>query len=86
LSQLKPQGSAYQLEIVNFLQLFLNLQIVPGVIQTLSSLDMAFLAGVTNAEHPLWNRTISNPSGEKLLELFDINYFQTSVPHTKVMT
>jgi hypothetical protein len=33
------------------------------------------LAGDLNAKHPLWNSEVSNPSGEKLLDLFDINEF-----------
>jgi hypothetical protein len=37
------------------------------------------LAGDLYAEHPLWNSAISNPSGEKLLAMFDID-FEISVP------
>jgi hypothetical protein len=33
-----------------------------------------------NAKHPFWNSTVSNPSGEKLLALFDMNEFEISAP------
>jgi hypothetical protein len=38
------------------------------------------LAGDLNAKHPFWNRRVSNPSGEKLLDLFDRNNFEISAP------
>jgi hypothetical protein len=38
------------------------------------------LAGDLNAEHPFWNSTVSKPSGEKLMELFDLNEFEISAP------
>jgi len=38
------------------------------------------LAGDLNAKNPFWNSAISNPSGEKLLDLFGINEFQISAP------
>jgi endonuclease/exonuclease/phosphatase family metal-dependent hydrolase len=38
------------------------------------------LAGDLNAKHPFWNSAISNPSGEKLLELLDLNEFEISAP------
>jgi hypothetical protein len=38
------------------------------------------LAGDLNAKHPFWNTTVSNPSGEKLLQLFDVNDFEISAP------
>jgi hypothetical protein len=31
------------------------------------------LAGDLNVKHPSWNITVSNPSGQKLLQLFDTN-------------
>jgi hypothetical protein len=33
------------------------------------------LAGDLNAKHPFWNRAVSDPSGEKLMGLFDLNEF-----------
>jgi endonuclease/exonuclease/phosphatase family metal-dependent hydrolase len=40
----------------------------------------AILAGDLNAKHPFWNSAGSNPSGEKLLPLFDMNEFEISAP------
>jgi hypothetical protein len=38
------------------------------------------LAGDLNAKQPFWNSAVSNPSGEKLLDLFGVNEFKISVP------
>jgi hypothetical protein len=38
------------------------------------------LASDLNAKHPSWNSAVSNPSGEKLLQFFDRNYFEISAP------
>jgi hypothetical protein len=38
------------------------------------------LAGDLNAKHPFWNSAISNPSGEKLLQLYHVNDFEISAP------
>jgi hypothetical protein len=38
------------------------------------------LAGDLNAKHPFWNSRVSNPSGEKLLNLFDLDDFEISAP------
>jgi hypothetical protein len=38
------------------------------------------LAGDLNAKHPSWNSAVSNPSGEKLLQLFDVSEFEISAP------
>jgi hypothetical protein len=38
------------------------------------------LAGDLNAKHPFWNSEVSNPSGEKLLELFASSEFEISAP------
>jgi hypothetical protein len=38
------------------------------------------LAGDLNAKNPFWNSAVSNPSGEKLLHLFDVNDFEISAP------
>jgi hypothetical protein len=37
-------------------------------------------AGDLNVKHPPWNNTVSNPSGEKLLQLFDASDFEISAP------
>jgi hypothetical protein len=36
------------------------------------------LAGDLNAQHPSWNSTVSNPSDEKLLQMFDASDFKIS--------
>jgi hypothetical protein len=38
------------------------------------------LAGDLNAKHPSWNSAVSNPSGQKLLQLFDVSDFEISAP------
>jgi hypothetical protein len=38
------------------------------------------LAGDLNDKHPSWNSAVSNPSGEKLLQLFDVSDFEISAP------
>jgi hypothetical protein len=38
------------------------------------------LAGDLNTKHPFCNSRVSNPSGEKLLNLFDLNDFEISAP------
>jgi hypothetical protein len=38
------------------------------------------LAGDLNSKHPVWNSAASNYSGEKLLELFDINEVEILAP------
>jgi hypothetical protein len=38
------------------------------------------LAGDLNAKHLSWNSAVSNPSGEKLLQLFDASVFEISAP------
>jgi hypothetical protein len=38
------------------------------------------LAGDLNAKHPFWSNAVSNPSGEKLMALFDFSEFQISTP------
>jgi hypothetical protein len=40
--------------------------------------NKSVLAGDLNAKHPFWNSTVSNPSGEKLLQLFEVNDFEIS--------
>jgi hypothetical protein len=41
---------------------------------------MSTLAGDLNAKHPFWNTAVSNLSSEKLLDLFDVNEFEVSLP------
>jgi hypothetical protein len=41
------------------------------------------LAGDLNTEHPFWNSAVSNPSGEELLDLFDVNEFEISGPQCR---
>jgi hypothetical protein len=36
----------------------------------------SILAGDLNAKHPLWNSAVSNPSGEKLMAIFDLSEFE----------
>jgi hypothetical protein len=50
------------------------------IIELLSFRCKAILAGDPNAKHPFWNSAVSNPSGEKLLKLFDVNEFEISAP------
>jgi hypothetical protein len=38
------------------------------------------LAGDLNAKNPFWNSTASNPTGDKLFHLFDVNEFEISAP------
>jgi hypothetical protein len=42
--------------------------------------NKCILAGDLNAKHPFWNCTVSNPSGEKMLQLFDASDFEISAP------
>jgi hypothetical protein len=44
--------------------------------------NKCILAGDVNTKHPFWNSTVSNPSGEKLLQLFDVNDFKISTPQS----
>jgi hypothetical protein len=38
------------------------------------------LTGDLNAKHLFWNSAVSNPSGEKLMDLFNVNEFEISTP------
>jgi hypothetical protein len=42
-------------------------------IKLLSFRRRSLLAGYLNAKHPFWNSAFSNPSGEKLMALFDLS-------------
>jgi hypothetical protein len=50
------------------------------VTKLLSFGTKSILAGKLNSKNPFWNSTVSNPSGEKLLSLFDVNLFEMSAP------
>jgi hypothetical protein len=41
------------------------------ITELLSFRRRSILAGDLNAKHPFWNSAVSNPSGEKLMALFD---------------
>jgi endonuclease/exonuclease/phosphatase family metal-dependent hydrolase len=71
------------LAILNsYLQLFINPQEKPGEMQTLliKVRCKSVLVGNLNAKYPVWNHAVSNPSGKKLLQLFDISDFEISDP------
>jgi hypothetical protein len=48
--------------------------------ELLSFRQKSILAGDLTAKHPFWNSAVSNPSGEKLLQLFDVSHFEISAP------
>jgi endonuclease/exonuclease/phosphatase family metal-dependent hydrolase len=48
--------------------------------ELLSFRHKCILAGDLNAKHQPWNRAVSNPSGHKLLHLFDRSDFEISAP------
>jgi hypothetical protein len=48
--------------------------------QLLSLGHKCILASDPNAIHPSWKSAVSNPSGEKLLQLIDASYFEISAP------
>jgi hypothetical protein len=50
------------------------------ITELLSFRRKSILPGDLNAKHPFWNSAISNPSGEKILRLFDANQFEISAP------
>jgi exonuclease III len=50
------------------------------ITELLSFRKKCILAGDVNAKHPFWNSRVSNPSGEKLLNLFDLDDFEISAP------
>jgi hypothetical protein len=50
------------------------------ITELLSVRRKSILAGDLNAKHPFWNSRVSNPSGEKLVDLFDVNEFEISAP------
>jgi hypothetical protein len=50
------------------------------ITELLSFRPKSILAGDLKAKTPFWNSTLSNPSGDKLLHLFDVNDFEISAP------
>ena len=52
------------------------------IMKLLAIRNKTVLAGDLNAKNPSWNSAVSNPSGEKLLDLFDINEFEISAPQS----
>jgi hypothetical protein len=52
------------------------------ILQLLALRRKAVLVGDLNAKNPFWNSAVSNPSGEKLLALFDNNKFEISAPQS----
>jgi hypothetical protein len=48
--------------------------------ELLSFTRESILAGDLNAKHPFWSSAVSNPSGEKLMSLFDFSAFEISAP------
>jgi hypothetical protein len=53
---------------------------VADITELLSFRRKSILAGDLNAKHPFCNSTVSKPSGEKLMALFDLSYFEISAP------
>jgi hypothetical protein len=50
------------------------------ITELLSFRHKCILAGNLNAIHLPWNSAVSNPSGQKLLQLFDTSDFKISAP------
>jgi hypothetical protein len=50
------------------------------IIELLNFRRKSVLAYDRNIKHPFWNSAVSNPSGKKLLDLFDTSDFETSAP------
>jgi hypothetical protein len=50
------------------------------IIELLKFRRKSVLAGDLNAKHPFWSSSVSNPSGKKLLDLFDTSDFEISAP------
>jgi hypothetical protein len=50
------------------------------ITELLSVRRKSVLAGDLNAKHPLWNSAVPNPSGERIMALFDLSEFENSAP------
>jgi hypothetical protein len=48
------------------------------ITELLSFRRKSILAGGLGAKHPFWNSAVSNPSGEKLMALFNLSEFEIS--------
>jgi hypothetical protein len=53
-----------------------------GITELLRFRNKCILACDLNAKHPFRSSTVSNPSGAQLLQLFDVNDFEISVPQS----
>jgi hypothetical protein len=51
-----------------------------NIIDLLKFRRKSVVAGDLNAKYPVWNSAVSNPSGKKLLDLFDTSDFEISAP------
>jgi hypothetical protein len=51
------------------------------VVEILRFRRKSLLAEDLNAKHPFWNSVVTNPSGEKLLDLLHVIEFHMSAPH-----
>jgi hypothetical protein len=51
---------------------------ITDITELLNFRRKSILAGDLNAKHPFWNSAVSNPSGEKILHLYDVNQFEIS--------
>jgi hypothetical protein len=83
-------GAAYWLIAVIY-QYYLQFYKYPGrawidadITELLSFRRKSILSGDMNAKHPFWNSSVSNPSGEKLLNLFDVHEFEMSASRCRI--
>jgi hypothetical protein len=84
-SQFKRQGSLLPIGNIEVLLPSLDKSqgracSVADITELLSFRRKFILASDVNAKHPLWNSSVSIPSGVKLLHLFDVNQSEISVP------
>jgi hypothetical protein len=63
-----------------------KLWIDTDIAELLGFRNKSILAGDLNAKHPVWNSTLSNPSGLKLLELFVSPNCEISTPQCSTTT
>jgi hypothetical protein len=55
------------------------------ITQLLGFRRKSILAGYLNAKHPFWNIAVSNPSGEKLMAVFNLSEFEISAPKCPII-
>jgi hypothetical protein len=79
------EATGVRIPIVNSEILLASVYKSPGctwsdtdITELLSFRRKSILAGDLNAKHPFWNSAVSNPSGEKLMALFDLSEFEIS--------